>query len=1182
MLRFLVSRWFLGALGLIALSLLIYYLGDQLALGSWRPLASELARVICVFAIIIIWLVRRIFALLNARKTEQQLVQGVMEAPLDAAQPPDMSAQEVETLNARFEEAIGVLKASKGKRGAVNLYDLPWYIIIGPPGAGKTTALLNSGLHFPLAERFGPDAVRGIGGTRDCDWWFTDDAVMIDTAGRYTTQDSDASVDQAAWLGFLNLLKKHRKRRPINGILVAISVTDLLTQDERERAQHVKAVRGRVQELENHFGIRFPVYVMFTKCDLLSGFSEFFDDLGRGDREQVWGCTFPFDDSPEANPLGQFDGEFDALLTRLGERAIDRIQQEGDPGRRILIHGFPRQVALLKDMVGGFLRDVFQGNRYESAPLLRGFYLVSGTQEGTPVDRLLGSLAQAFRLDAHAMPVPQGSGKSFFIKDLLQKVVFNESELAGTNLRLERRLSWLKHGAYAGLAGLVLVATGLWFFGYSGARSDIERAGTLASEAIDASTAVTARDLDPLAAMPALELAEQIPGGHLDSIEGERPWRFGLSQDDKIGVVARSSYRRLSEQLYLPRILLRLENQLRRGGSSPDYTYEALKAYLMLDSRGPYNADEIRGFLEYDWIENLRREVDTEQRASLVHHLDALLEQPVKPLPLPLDDSVISFARREIRGLPLESRIYGRLKRSMSRSGEGFSVRRAAGGSQAELVFVRKSGASLGEPLNPMFTKAVYQGAFTEANLATTDRIADEAWWILGEEQELDPTGRKVLLDKVRDLYLEDFASEYSNLILDIGLAPFDSPESAARLFAVLSSQDDSPLLKLLNAIAAETSLDEPGPDASIATRVESGANRALEYVQDVLGSRGIESETVTELVARNDVSRRFENLNRLVRGEDDAPKPIERLLELFNELYVYMRLVASESAEGAIPPQVQANGKAVLQQLRIESDRQPDMLVGEMIDTSVERSVAITTGGLRSYLNEQWRSGPLGVCRQAIADRYPIATGNRQTIRLDDFGRFFGYGGTVDNFFSTHLRQYVDTTRSPWRTRQTGNVPIRLSADALRAFEYADVVKRTFFRPGSMQPSVGFDLRPLEADTSLSQFLLNLEGKQVSYAFGPQDSTYMQWPGPNPGAGVRLEVRDRSTGQTQMQRLDGPWAWFRLLDASSMQRTAVPEQFEVEFTVQGRGAVYSLIARSAFNPFALNQLRDFRCPARL
>ena len=106
------------------------------------------------------------------------------------------------------------------QRAGHSLYDLPWYVFIGAPGSGKTTALLNSGLKFPLGQRGGKAAVRGVGGTRNCDWWFTDEAVFLDTAGRYTTQDSDAASDSDGWREFLALLRKYRTRRPVNGIIL--------------------------------------------------------------------------------------------------------------------------------------------------------------------------------------------------------------------------------------------------------------------------------------------------------------------------------------------------------------------------------------------------------------------------------------------------------------------------------------------------------------------------------------------------------------------------------------------------------------------------------------------------------------------------------------------------------------------------------------------------------------------------------------------------------------------------------------------------------------------------------------------------------------------------------------------------------------------------------------------------
>src|SRR5690606_18807210 len=142
------------------------------------------------------------------------------------------------------------------------------------------------------------------------------------------------------------------------------------------------------------------------------------------------------------------------------------------------------------------------------------------------------------------------------------------------------------------------------------------------------------------------------------------------------------------------------------------------------------------------------------------------------------------------------------------------------------------------------------------------------------------------------------------------------------------------------------------------------------------------------------------------------------------------------------IPPHVQQEGQRVLQQLRTQAAAQPNLLVGELLNVAAGRTSALTTGGLRAYLNDPWQSGPLTVCRQAIAGRYPIVRNATQAIQLDDFGQFFGYGGVMDTFFNTNLRQFVDSASSPWRTRATGNVPIQLSAAALQAFENADAIK--------------------------------------------------------------------------------------------------------------------------------------------
>src|SRR5262249_20405401 len=217
--------------------------------------------------------------------------------------------------------------------------------------------------------------------------------VMIDTAGRYTTQDSDAKADKASWFAFLDLLKKNRPRQPINGVLVAISLEDLMTLAPADIAAHANAIRARLLELHERLKVDFPVYALFTKGDLVAGFTEYFASQSDQGRRQVWGATFQTDDMTRIL-FGDFTNEYCDMFERCYDD--DRHQEEPTPINRVLLYGFPTQMAALKRPIFDFLNQIFEPTRYHANATLRGFYFTSGTQHGTPIDRLIGALAKSF------------------------------------------------------------------------------------------------------------------------------------------------------------------------------------------------------------------------------------------------------------------------------------------------------------------------------------------------------------------------------------------------------------------------------------------------------------------------------------------------------------------------------------------------------------------------------------------------------------------------------------------------------------------------------------------------------------------------------------------------------------------------------------------------------------------
>jgi len=341
-------------------------------------------------------------------------------------------AKELETLRARFQQATAQLQKARFASAAGTprtVEELPWYVMIGAPGSGKSTALLNSGLRLPLYDTDGSASVPGVGGTRNCDWWFSDEAVLLDTAGRYTTQDSDRKADAAAWHGFLALLKQFRPQRPLNGALVTVSVLDLMLWSKAERARFAAHVRMRLSEMYAALDQRFPVYLLVTKTDLLAGFVEFFGDMDAHARTQVWGTTFDQEIDP-ALIEAPYAGDFAALEQRLAAEMLARLYEERDLQRRAAIYRFPQQFHAIGALVGEFLAQAF-GTQVNHRPLqLRGVYFTSGTQEGNPIDRVLAALARSFGLEHGAAVVGRSSGKSYFITRLLREVVFPEAGLA--------------------------------------------------------------------------------------------------------------------------------------------------------------------------------------------------------------------------------------------------------------------------------------------------------------------------------------------------------------------------------------------------------------------------------------------------------------------------------------------------------------------------------------------------------------------------------------------------------------------------------------------------------------------------------------------------------------------------------------------------------------------------------
>ncbi|MBI2379793.1 MAG: type VI secretion system membrane subunit TssM [Gammaproteobacteria bacterium] len=1162
-----LTRWVLPILGLLALAALIWFVGPLIAIGAFKPLDPEWLRWTLIALVFLIWIGKRVFQTLKAKRDAAQLLGGIVAAQPDPSGV--QSAEELASLAKRMDEALAVLKKAKlGGEERRDIYQLPWYIIIGPPGSGKTTALVNSGLNFPLAERFGAEAIRGVGGTRQCDWWFTDEAVLIDTAGRYTTQDSHEAVDKAAWSGFLDLLKNHRRRRPIDGAFVALSLSDLLLGTEAERAAHVKALRSRLNELYQRLGVRFPVYVMLTKLDLVPGFAEFFDNLDKDGRRQVWGTSFALDDGRSADgAIAAFRSEFAALEQRLDQRLNERLQTEQDQGRRELIYGFPQQMASLRETLCGFLDSLFKPNPYDERVLLRGVYFTSGTQEGSPIDRMLGAMAQSMGLDRQRL-ARGGSGRAYFIERLFREVAFAERGLVGADPRVERRRRILTLSALAASLLLVLGMSGIWTLSYRANTARLDEVAGRVPNLKQQIEGISPAQRDALQIVPVLDAVKAMAGATPPWAEG-----WGLGQEAGLNAQVRRVYERLLETALLPRLARRMEEQLQSGGTT-DFLYEGLKAYLMLGSTEHFDAGFVKAWIALDWDQVLPRDLPEQERQALQRHLDALFAR--KPTAPRLNQELVRDVRRRLEQMPLAQRVYDRVKRGPLPEGLAEFRLSDAAGRDAPLVFMRKSGKPLNEGISGFYTYKGYQQVFLTASLSQAGTLAEEQWVLDQPVGGVEATAE--LAGQVRALYFQDYQRQWLALMNDLDFVPMTSAAQAADALRILSGPT-SPLKKLLEAVAKETDLNRQERLASQAA--EKKTDSGLAELKAKLGSLVGQAGAATGVKPQGDpVSTAFADMNALVEKEGDGPAPIDGVLQTLNALYVQMSALSGSSGEALIG-EAKNQAAAAAGQVALEAERQPEF-VQKLMKSVASSSSSLMMGGVRSQLNGVWTSEVVSFYRQSLAGRYPLEPDSAREATLEDFGQFFGVGGVLDGFFRKYLASYVDTSTTPWRWQPGAAEKLGIAGGVLADFQRGAAIRDAFFRAGGMQPGVRFELKPVSMDAGLTQFQLDLDGQKTSYDHGPIRPTAMQWPSPNGVGQIRLSIAPASQAGRSGLTFDGPWAWFRLLKQSSLSEAGAPDRFNLVFRVDEASIRYELRASSAFNPFGKDVMAGFRLPERL
>jgi type VI secretion system protein ImpL len=1092
-------------------------------LGVELPVSSLLAACVLVGACVAAFYAYRSYrARAAARALEAELTK-LPDAGLSAERQGELVA-----LKVQFEKGIRALKESRIADGGNALYALPWYVIVGPPGAGKTTALRYSGLNFPFLDPREGGGIKGVGGTRNCDWWFTNEAVLLDTAGRYVSTDEDRDE----WVAFLTSLRRYRSEKPINGVVLAVGLDSIIDGSEQANVTLARTLRTRIDELQSRLEMVVPVYVMFTKVDLVAGFVEFFDGLKRSERDQMFGATVSLEATQRARAGTLFEREMDLLLESLQAREIKQVQEQHEPERRQRAFQFPLELAATRKPLSEFLTTLFEANGSDEKPIFRGFYFTSGTQEGSPIDRAFGRIARAFGMETDVQSNATVESKSYFVTDLFRRVVFPDQKIAARTSREVRR-RWVQRTIIAAGVGLlamvVLIGPALSFrrnLDILDASSNAAKGASRVGWANASTRTLQDKELNTLRAQVA-QLEDWRSSGPPAGLR----WGMYVGEEVRrplLDVYIRSIEAGLSP--YRRQTVAALQNLSLDAASGDGYeqAYDRLKLYLMLSEPGRIDLAWATPRLAVAWASASGSTDPAADGPLLEPHVDQYLQllQQSEAKPWPRDEGATSRARTELLRTPLLDRMFDALVRQTN----------------LDVPAIRHSDI-FGGAVSPYFKArrgVEVQGAYTKAGwervrkLLTSQRarLAGEVW-VLGEDKSRE--GVAEMLTKLRARYFETYKRAWHELFLD---AEVHEPENAEIALAELSALSEPPwvygrLMRLLDENATLDVTSEEELTGVAKTIVDRGK-------QAVAQKLGADKERPAERPI-SPVEVAFAPIGDFVgHPPKDGAKPEKSGLDEYQGAIAKLVAVLTDMKDGDAAPDPQK----VVGEFEAAYRATSTLLANQsgytrpMLSPLLMRPIAFAwagvvkdAGGAASGL---WETTVWDVWRLKMEHRYPFEQSVSETT-LADFSAFFKpKEGLLWAFYEGNLKGSL--------TRKGGDFePSRRFATTSRfvpgfvdkCLGRGDEITNAIFSDGA-NAKVKFRVNLHSVSPNVSEVLLDIDGATHAYKNHPEQWLDAQWPAEKPERrGAHVRVRGENGLDEEIVRL-GDFGFYRLLDAAA------------------------------------------------
>lgn len=203
--------------------------------------------------------------------------------------------------------------------------------------------------------------------------------------------------------------------------------TVLFLNNPKEYSKNlIRYLTKRVNECEKTLNLKLPIYIVFSKLDLIEGMKEYFDIFDKKISDKILGLSFE-QILNEEFLNNEFKELSDSLLCSLMSKNSYIYNLENKNKSYLFLKQLDNLFALVKI----FILETQEENKLKNNSYLRGVYFVSAYQENIPRNFLLDAICEKYNCKKILSKSSIIYNKqSYFVKSLLEDLIFTDYSLS--------------------------------------------------------------------------------------------------------------------------------------------------------------------------------------------------------------------------------------------------------------------------------------------------------------------------------------------------------------------------------------------------------------------------------------------------------------------------------------------------------------------------------------------------------------------------------------------------------------------------------------------------------------------------------------------------------------------------------------------------------------------------------